>query len=65
MAKGNLIGLMVREGLISFVHIDHSVFKKTTEEKLKVRTIAKNHKNAIKKLGFNPRKDFNPNGIEL
>lgn len=65
MAQGNLIGLMVREGLISFVRIDRSVFIKTATEKLKVRNIANSHNRAIRKLGYNPKKIFNPKGIAL
>lgn len=65
MAKSNLIGLMVSEGLISFVRIDRSVFQKTATEKLKVRAITQAHNRAVKKLGCNPKKVFNPKGISL
>lgn len=63
--QGNLIGLMIREGLISFVRIDRSVFAKTAAEKLKVRNIASAHNRAVRKLGYDPKKVFNPIGIPL
>lgn len=63
--KTNLIGLMIREGLISFVRIDRTVFKKTDEEKIKLQNVRNQHNRAVRKLGYNPRKTFNPPGLEL
>ena len=63
--KKNLIGLMVSEGLISFVKIDRSVFKKTPKERIEVQHIKNAHQRDIKRLGADPRKTFNPPGLKL
>jgi hypothetical protein len=65
MAHNNLIGTMVREGLISFVRIDREVFIKTKAEKLKLQNVRNNHNREVRKLGYDPRKTFNPSGTSL
>jgi hypothetical protein len=61
----NRIGQMVREGEISFVHIDRSVFQKTEAEKKATWRAKKNHQRALRKLGVNPEKVFNHKDIPI
>lgn len=71
--QGNLIGLMIREQSIvildkepwySNIHT-RNLFKKTKQEKLEYVNLRNQHKRAVRKLGFNPKKTFNPVGIAL
>ena len=65
MAQKNLIGLMVREGLITFVRIDRSVFEKTSKEKANLKKIRNDHNKQVRNLGYNPKKTFNPKEMTL
>lgn len=53
------IGTLVKEGLISFVRIDHSVFQKTEAEKKAIKKIKHKHVSYIKMCGCDPRKTLN------
>lgn len=61
----NLIGMLVREGQIAFVQIDRAVFKKSNDDRLRVKIIRNAHNKAVRDLGFNPKKTFNPSGLKL
>jgi hypothetical protein len=63
--SGNLIGTMIREGSISFVRIDKTVFVKNKAEKLKVKNIRNSHNRETRKMGYDPKKTLNPPGISL
>jgi hypothetical protein len=55
--------LLIAEGIVSFVRIDHTIFLKTYAERDLVQRIKYQHRKETKELGFNPRKVLNPNGL--